>query len=212
MRSWYGRLRLMALGSVLVGLASIAQCADVANQKKILYLTAEGLEHQYFGPAYTAFKTELDKALPNATIVYAENLDLARFNEAEHKQSLTAWLRSKYAKIHFDAIVTAGTPALKFAVDTQLWPDVPTATEAGFPALTFEGLLGVFAPRDTPRERLDRISAEIGSIAAQPEIASRLAVAGQIVRAGTPAEFSAAIAAQRAKIMSIVRLIGRPNG
>lgn len=95
---------------------------------------------------------------------------------------------------------------------SPLWPDVPTATQAGFPALTFEGLLGLFAPRDTPRERLDRIASEIGSIAAQPEIAGRLASAGQLVRASTPGEFSAAIEAQRAKIMSIVRLIGRPNG
>jgi tripartite-type tricarboxylate transporter receptor subunit TctC len=92
-----------------------------------------------------------------------------------------------------------------------LWPNVPTATEAGFPALTFEGLLGVFGPRDTPRDRLERISADIGSIAAQADIASRLATAGQIVRASTPAEFSAAIDAQRAKISTIVRLLGRPN-
>lgn len=95
---------------------------------------------------------------------------------------------------------------------SPLWPDVPTASEAGFPALTFEGLLGVFGPRDTPRDRLERISADIASIAAQPDIADRLAVAGQIVRASTPAEFSAAIYAQRAKIMSIVRRIGRPKG
>jgi tripartite-type tricarboxylate transporter receptor subunit TctC len=92
-----------------------------------------------------------------------------------------------------------------------LWPNVPTATEAGFPALTFEGLLGVFGPRDTPKDRLERISADIGSIAAQADIASRLATAGQIVRASTPAEFSAAIDAQRARISSIVRLLGRPN-
>jgi tripartite-type tricarboxylate transporter receptor subunit TctC len=92
-----------------------------------------------------------------------------------------------------------------------LWPNVPTTTEAGFPALTFEGLLGVFGPRDTPRDRLERISADIGSIAAQADIASRLATAGQIVRASTPAEFSAAIDAQRAKISTIVRLLGRPN-
>jgi tripartite-type tricarboxylate transporter receptor subunit TctC len=94
---------------------------------------------------------------------------------------------------------------------SPLWPDVPTATEAGFPGLTFEGLLGVFGPRDTPRDRLARISADIGAIAAQPDIASRLAVTGQIVRASTPAEFSAAIEAQRAKIKSIVRFIDRPN-
>jgi signal transduction histidine kinase len=126
MQSWYGRLCRLALGGVFLGLASIVQCADVASQKKILYLTAEGLDHQYFGAAYSAFKEELQKSLPDATVLYVENLDLARFNEAAHKQSLTAWLRTKYANIHFDAIVTAGTPALKFAVETRLWPDVPT--------------------------------------------------------------------------------------
>lgn len=30
-------------------------------------------------------------------------------------------------------------------------PDVPTAAEAGYPALTFESIGGVFGPRDKPR-------------------------------------------------------------
>jgi tripartite-type tricarboxylate transporter receptor subunit TctC len=101
--------------------------------------------------------------------------------------------------------------AVTNSVRAPLWPDVPTTAEAGFPALAFEGLLGVFGPRDTPRDRLERIASDIGSIAAQPDLASRLATAGQIVRASTPAEFSAAIDAQRASIMSIVRLVGRPK-
>ena len=87
-------------------------------------------------------------------------------------------------------------------------PEVPTATEAGHPELAFEGLWGFFGPRGMPTERRDQVAATVGSIAADADLADRLAAVGQIARAGTPSEFSAAIEAQRAKISSIVKMIG----
>lgn len=87
-------------------------------------------------------------------------------------------------------------------------PEVSTVTELGYPELAFEGLWGFFGGRDTPSERRDRIAADVRSVATDPVLAERLAAIGQIARASTPAEFSAAIEAQRAKIASIVRLTG----
>lgn len=110
----------MACGSIL------AFADDLSTRKNILYLSTEGLDHKYFSEAYTAFKDELDKTLPQKTVVYAENLDLAKFITPEYRTTLTEWLRTKYGAVHFDAIVTAGSPALKFAAETQLWPGVPT--------------------------------------------------------------------------------------
>ena len=89
-------------------------------------------------------------------------------------------------------------------------PTVPTAREAGFPELEFEGLWGFFGPRDMPVERRDRIAADVRTVAANPVLAARLAAIGQTARAGTPAEFAAAIEAQRAKIAAIVKITG-PN-
>jgi tripartite-type tricarboxylate transporter receptor subunit TctC len=94
---------------------------------------------------------------------------------------------------------------------SPFWPDISTAIEAGYPDLAFEGLIGVFAPRGTPDERRERLSAEIRAIANDPAVAKRLGATGQIVRGSTPAEFAAAIEDQRAKIAAIVGRTRKPT-
>jgi tripartite-type tricarboxylate transporter receptor subunit TctC len=86
--------------------------------------------------------------------------------------------------------------------------EIPTATEAGYPDLAFEGLLGFFGTRDMSSALRDRISADIRQVASDLAIADRLAAIGQIARGGTSAEFAAAIEAQRAQIASIVQSVG----
>jgi tripartite-type tricarboxylate transporter receptor subunit TctC len=92
---------------------------------------------------------------------------------------------------------------------SRMWPDVPTTTESGYPNIAFDGLLGVFALRDTPRDRRERIASDIQAIAADEAVKKRLEANGQIIRSSTPAEFGAAIEDQRSKISAIVRLIGK---
>jgi tripartite-type tricarboxylate transporter receptor subunit TctC len=94
---------------------------------------------------------------------------------------------------------------------SPLWPDVPTSIEAGYPELAFEGLIGIFGPRDTPDERRERISNDLRTVTADPFVADHLAAAGQVVRASTPGEFASAIKAQRAQIEGIVRAVGMPK-
>jgi tripartite-type tricarboxylate transporter receptor subunit TctC len=89
-----------------------------------------------------------------------------------------------------------------------MWLDVPTVAESGYPNIAFDGLLGVFASRDTPHDRRERIASDIQAIATEEVVKSRLEANGQIIRGSTPAEFSAAIEDQRAKLSAIVRLIG----
>src|SRR6185295_13790678 len=62
-------------------------------------------------------------------------------------------------------------------------PEVPTAIEAGFPELEFEGLIGFFGWRDMPATLRDRIAGDVRAVAAEPLLVERLAAAGQIVRA-----------------------------
>lgn len=87
-------------------------------------------------------------------------------------------------------------------------PQVPTAMEAGYPDLAFEGLQGFFGPRDMPAERRDRIAADIRAVAIDATVADRLPAIGQVAHGSTPAEFAAAIEEQRAKIASIVKMLG----
>lgn len=87
-------------------------------------------------------------------------------------------------------------------------PEVPTAIEAGYSQLEFEGLQGFFGPRDMPAERQHRIAADVRAVAADPAVAEPLGARAYFVRASTPAEFAAAIEAQRDKMESLAKLTG----
>jgi tripartite-type tricarboxylate transporter receptor subunit TctC len=84
---------------------------------------------------------------------------------------------------------------------------IPTVTEAGYPALEFDGLVGLFGPPGMAPELRERIAADIRQAAADPAIGQRLSATGQILNPGTPAEFAAAIAEQTGKIAAIAKAI-----
>jgi tripartite-type tricarboxylate transporter receptor subunit TctC len=87
-------------------------------------------------------------------------------------------------------------------------PEIPTAAEAGFPALELDGLVGLFGPRGMSNELRDKIAADVMAAAADPAIAARLAGTAQVVNPGGPAEFAADIERQRAQNAAIAQAIG----
>jgi tripartite-type tricarboxylate transporter receptor subunit TctC len=82
-------------------------------------------------------------------------------------------------------------------------PDIPI--RGGFPALSFDGLDGLFGPPDTGDTARERIAADIRAVAADPVVAVRLFDTGQILNPGNAAEFAAAIEEQQSKIIAIAR-------
>ena len=102
--------------------------------------------------------------------------------------------------------VDAGRARMLMVVNrarSPLAPDVPTAAEAGYPELTFDGVVGFYGTRDMPAEIIDRVAADVAAVASDPALAARLASLGSALRVGTTAEFAAAIEDQRAKIAAI---------
>jgi tripartite-type tricarboxylate transporter receptor subunit TctC len=87
-------------------------------------------------------------------------------------------------------------------------PSVPTVKEAGFPSLAYDGLVGLFGPRDMDGAVRERIAADIEAVAADPAISARLLPTGQLVSPGKPAEFAASIDAQRAVVAKIAAEMG----
>jgi tripartite-type tricarboxylate transporter receptor subunit TctC len=87
-------------------------------------------------------------------------------------------------------------------------PDVPTAAEAGYPQLTFDGVTGFYGWREIPGELRDRIAADVRAVAESTAIKERLAKIGIVARGSTPSEFAAAIEEQRAKVAAIAAAIG----
>jgi len=94
---------------------------------------------------------------------------------------------------------------------SPLAEDVPTAMEAGYPELLFEGVVGFYGWRGITPDLKERISADVRDVAADSAIIARLRSAGVAVRAGTSAEFAAAIDDQRAKLAAIVRGVKPAN-
>jgi tripartite-type tricarboxylate transporter receptor subunit TctC len=90
----------------------------------------------------------------------------------------------------------------------SILPDIPTASESGFPALEVEGLVGLFGPRGISNELRQRIGADVVAVAADPTIAERLIGTAQVPNPGGPAEFAAAIDHQRAQIATIAQALG----
>jgi tripartite-type tricarboxylate transporter receptor subunit TctC len=80
-------------------------------------------------------------------------------------------------------------------------PDVPTAKEAGHPALGIDGLVGLFGPKEMPAELRERIAADVMAAANDPDVSSKISLTGQIVRPGGADEFAREIAVQ-SKVVS----------
>ncbi len=98
--------------------------------------------------------------------------------------------------------------AVTNSVRAPIAPEIPTVAEAGYPALTIDGLVGFFGPPDMPKELRERIAADVRAVAADGIIAARLAATGQIPNPGGPIEFAAAIDEQRAKIATAAQKLG----
>ena len=82
-------------------------------------------------------------------------------------------------------------------------PDVPTAREAGYPNLTFEGVSGIFGWRDMPAEIKQRVLTDVSTIVRDPAFRERVVAVGTVPRPGTSEDFAAAMEDQRAKIVAI---------
>lgn len=68
--------------------------------------------------------------------------------------------------------------ALYAAERSALVPDVPTAREAGFPALTMENWYGVFAPTGVPADVAAKLEKAILDVLALPDVKKQLDAAG----------------------------------
>jgi tripartite-type tricarboxylate transporter receptor subunit TctC len=86
-------------------------------------------------------------------------------------------------------------------------PNLPTVAEAGYPALSIDGLVGLFGPTGMPLELRERITADIRAVV-DSTIEDRLTTTGQLTNVGGPEEFGKSIDEQRAKIADFAKALG----
>ena len=88
-------------------------------------------------------------------------------------------------------------------------PDIPTVAEAGYPALTIDGLVGLFGPPTMPKEMRESIAADIKAVMdGDPVITDRLIMTAQIPNPGGPDEFAKSIDEQRAVLAKAAKELG----
>jgi tripartite-type tricarboxylate transporter receptor subunit TctC len=92
-----------------------------------------------------------------------------------------------------------------------LAPDIPTYAEMGLPALSWPSWQGLFAPKGTPRDIIDRLNAAAVEALADPVARSRLADIGQEVlprEQQTAEALGELVKADAAKWWPIIRELG----
>jgi len=76
---------------------------------------------------------------------------------------------------------------------SQLFPDVPTMTEAGYPQIEGDSWVGILVPARTPANIVDVLHRESAKILVLPDMKERLTTLGYEVVASTPEEFATRI-------------------
>ncbi len=88
-------------------------------------------------------------------------------------------------------------------------PDVPTMTEAGFPAFQLDSPGGLFGPRGMPLSLRERIAEDVRIAAADPMVAARLQATSQVLTILGPNEFAANIKSIQDKIATFAQATGK---
>jgi tripartite-type tricarboxylate transporter receptor subunit TctC len=87
-------------------------------------------------------------------------------------------------------------------------PEVPTIAEGGVEGFEASSWFGLVAPAKTPRALVERLAAETGRALQDPEMRDRFAQSGARLVGNTPDQFSARVAAERARWEKIIRAAG----
>jgi tripartite-type tricarboxylate transporter receptor subunit TctC len=87
-------------------------------------------------------------------------------------------------------------------------PGVPTFAEAGLPGVTASTYWGVLAPKGTPKEIVDRLSAEFAKAVRDPDVVKRIAELGYLPIGGGPADYAENIKSEIAKWAAVIKAAG----
>lgn len=88
---------------------------------------------------------------------------------------------------------------------SQILPDVPTMTEAGYPEIEGDSWVGVLAPAGTPKDIISLLHREIVRIIALPDMKTRLGELGYDPIGSTPEEFATRIKVEIENWAKVIR-------
>jgi len=98
--------------------------------------------------------------------------------------------------------------AITSAARSALVPDVPTVAEAGYPGFEVLGWYALFAPRETPKPVVAKLSADIEKIVRSPDIRDKMLQLGAEPRYLSPEQVAAFVAVESPKWGQLIRESG----
>jgi signal transduction histidine kinase len=119
------------IGALLVCLAALLPAskpsAAESRPHSILYLDQSDLRGPFYFQIFSALRAQLDANSAEPITLYAEDLDLSRFNGEAYEAELEQLVKEKYRDKPIGVIVAVGgaTLALVLKWRTELWPQVP---------------------------------------------------------------------------------------
>jgi tripartite-type tricarboxylate transporter receptor subunit TctC len=93
--------------------------------------------------------------------------------------------------------------AVTSAIRSSQLPDTPTVGET-VPGYEASALFGMAAPKNTPKEIIEKLNKEINAVMTEPETRKRLVELGGDLLIGTPEAFGAMITAETEKWKNVI--------
>lgn len=87
-------------------------------------------------------------------------------------------------------------------------PEVPTTVEAGYPNSDFDFWIGTFVPKQTPRDLVGKIYAEIAKVLDNPGMKEKLAKLGVESMVMNPEDFDAQVAKEAPIAVELAKAVG----
>jgi len=145
---------------------------------------------------------------------YGAKLDVVPYKSGS--ESVTAVLGSQIEATSEASIVVLGhlkSGKLRGLATTwtqriAAYPDLPTATEQGFPEVQIAHWAGLHAPKGTPPEILDKLAGAVDTAMKDPATVAKLRALGIEPIGGTRASFVEFVDKERARLGTVVKASG----
>jgi tripartite-type tricarboxylate transporter receptor subunit TctC len=183
------------------GAASLSDLIRRARQEpdRLMWAAVPGLPEVIFKALLAIEKLQMRHVPYRDISVALQDLGAARIQVlAASVPTLSPLLQSGRARL----LVVTTSARISAA------PDVPTTTEAGYPALSADGKWGFYGWRNIPDALREKISQDIRLAVDDPALIAKLLNMGLTVAPGTADEFTRSIEHHREQVREMARIIG----
>jgi signal transduction histidine kinase len=120
---WVSRILVWLIVWILTGTASVA----TPPPRSILILNESEMVGPFYRAIYDALRSKLNAQSPQPVSVFLEHLELERFGDSRHEQTLKVYLESRFRDQPLGVIVALGYAALDFVLrhQSEMWSGVP---------------------------------------------------------------------------------------